>query len=250
MMSEQKKPSPHTQAVASMFAAYGQAADYQRMAVYVKMLKDFPVGLVEKAVDKVLLENKFLPSISEFVAACNSLVETVDDSRRIKSWDEAWKEIQKQMQDAFIYQKPVFSTPEIAQAVQAFGWIPLCETLVEDMPTVRAQVRRFYEDACARSREKRSNARVLGISEEPAIEAKPAAAELDDADAVFARAYELLYGKEQNSPAKAIEMPRQDKYTPDDKKRQEGANPFVREAIKRLANGMNLDQRNGEAKNG
>ena len=36
-----------------------------------------------------------------------------------------------------------------------FGWMNLCTALVEDMPTIHAQVRRIYEDICDRTEEQR-----------------------------------------------------------------------------------------------
>ena len=242
MIQQQNKPSPHMQAIATLFAAFGQAGDYQRMAVYGKMLKQFPPELLTAAVNKALLESKFLPSISEIADACEKLLEAVDDSVRVKSWDEAWAEIQKQMQDAFVYKKPVFSTPEIEQAAMAFGWIALCETQTADLPTVRAQVRRFYEDACARSKERKNNAKVLGKLVVEAVKSEPEAEQLDE----FEKAYRLLYGSGQKSPVTALKTSEQGKYTNENKNRQKTANPSAREAIKRIAGGMNLSDRNGD----
>ena len=75
------------------------------------------------------------------------------------------------MHDAFVYKKPVFSTPEIESAVNSFGWIALCTSLEKDMPIVRAQVRQFYENACKRKAEADMNGYVLGTKPEGFIQA-------------------------------------------------------------------------------
>lgn len=46
-------------------------------------------------------------------------------------------------------------------AVNRFGWRTLQETLAEDMPTVRAQVRRMYDDICRYSKEHGTSQYVL-----------------------------------------------------------------------------------------
>lgn len=92
-----------TQIIGMLFGAYGQSNDSQRQAIYSKMLADIPNPVLKKAVKKIILENKFVPTVSEIVAAAKNLIETVDESKRVKSWMEAWAEIQKQMQEAFVY---------------------------------------------------------------------------------------------------------------------------------------------------
>lgn len=165
--------------IATLFGAYGQAVDGQRPSIYVKMLKDIPVNVLERACQKIILENKFLPSIAEVVEASRSLVGTADDDSRIREWDEAWAEIERAMQATPWGQYPTFSRPEIAQAVASFGWHDLQLTLAEDMPTVRAQVRRMYEDVCRRTKERGSNEYILGKSKtgllQPAAKIEPRA---------------------------------------------------------------------------
>lgn len=165
--------------IATLFGAYGQAVDGQRPSIYVKMLKDIPVNVLERACQKIILENKFLPSIAEVVEASRSLVGTADDDSRIREWDEAWAEIERAMQATPWGQYPTFSRPEIAQAVASFGWHDLQMTLAEDMPTVRAQVRRMYEDVCKRTKERGSNEYILGKSKtgllQPAEKIEPRA---------------------------------------------------------------------------
>nr|DAR29288.1 MAG TPA: replisome organizer protein [Caudoviricetes sp.] len=165
--------------IATLFGAYGQAVDGQRPSIYVKMLKDIPVNVLERACQKIILENKFLPSIAEIVEASRSLVGTADDDSRIREWNEAWSEIERAMQATPWGEYPTFSRPEIAQAVASFGWHDLQMTLAEDMPTVRAQVRRMYEDVCKRTKERGSNEYILGKSKtgllQPAAKIEPRA---------------------------------------------------------------------------
>ena len=162
-----------------MFGTYGQANDGKRLAAYITVLEDIPNDILMSACKKIMLENKFLPSIAEIVEASRSLVGTADDDSRIREWDEAWAEIERAMQATPWGQYPAFSRPEIAQAVASFGWHDLQMTLAEDMPTVRAQVRRMYEDVCKRTKERGSNEYVLGRNKtgllQPAAKIEPRA---------------------------------------------------------------------------
>lgn len=153
-----------TQIISMLFGAYGQGGDENRIAIYSKILESIPTEVLSKTVKKLVLESKFLPAISEVVEAAESLIGSVDDSRRIKEWGEAWGEIDRALMRTSWDESPTFSTPEITEAVKSYGWRTLQSSLAEQMPTVRAQMRRIYEDICKRSVEQRRNNYVLGES--------------------------------------------------------------------------------------
>lgn len=143
-----------------LFGAFGQVADEDRQLIYVADLEDFPAELVGVACKKLRYEAKFLPTISEIVDACKSLVAT-SSGKKLPSWLEAQHEIEKQMLDAGIYKKPAFSCKEIEQAVKAYGWLNICMANTSSMSTVWAQVRKLYEQACKYQREDATNRYVL-----------------------------------------------------------------------------------------
>lgn len=145
-----------------MFGAYGVAKDVDRQLIYTEVLSEFPADVVNIACNKLLLESKFVPSVAEVVSAIESLLGTADDSQRIRTWDEAWGEIEKEMKrTAGNGYKPHFSRPEIERAAYNFGWNALCCTLAKDMPIVRAQLRRMYDDACKGCKEQSHNKYLL-----------------------------------------------------------------------------------------
>lgn len=151
-----------TQIIGMLFGAYGQANDAQRQAIYASLLKDIPNEVLSKAVKKLLVENKFLPAIAEIVAAAESLMGSVDDTKRVREWDEAWAEIEKAMFATPSGKTPTFSRPEITEAVNNYHWSNLVESLAVNMPTVRAQLRDMYKMACKRAVERAHNEYVLG----------------------------------------------------------------------------------------
>lgn len=165
-------------AVRLLFMAYPQAAKSEdTMKVYATMLDDVPAGLLNKTIKKCICEQKFLPSIAEIREAAMSLMGTVDPSRKVKNWQEAQAEISKGLsrtwfvgclgEVAFDHPDfgkpcdPMWSTPEIKAAVDSYGLDNLNRVLEEDMPTVWAQLRRAYEQACQRKDEAMVNSYVL-----------------------------------------------------------------------------------------
>lgn len=157
-MSDAEKTQ--TVIISTLFGAFGQAGDKNRIKIYLKALGDVPAVLLEKACKKLMLESKFLPSIAEIVEVSRELIGEAEESRRVKPWGEAWAEIERAMYSTPWGKRPTFSTPEIAQAAFGYGWDALQTSLAADMPTVRAQVRRMYDDAC-KGNKARANSRYV-----------------------------------------------------------------------------------------
>ena len=157
----------HTQAITLLFGAYGQGADKQRIAIYCKVLKDVPEELLMSVVQKTMLENKFLPSIAELVEACKSITSTLSGKKLVPDWGEAWAEIEKAMLRTPWGKKPEFSHVAIEEAVNQYGWTALQTCLASEFSTVRAQVRRIYDESAKRYVERRANEALL--SQNPAL---------------------------------------------------------------------------------
>lgn len=158
MIDEKSKKA---KAITMLFGSYGQGSDAERMAIYVEMLADIPADVLDKVCKKAVYESKYLPSIAELVQSANNFIGEMA-GQTILPWDEAWKEIEKEMHDTFVYGKPKFSRPEIEKAVKAFGWQELCEVTIKELPIVRAQLRDMYNGICEQSRRSKINSYVLG----------------------------------------------------------------------------------------
>lgn len=147
-------------AVTVMFAAYGQSKDTERIKIYCRMLKDVPKDMLVSVVQKAMLEYKYLPSIAELAEACRSLDETVNGAE-VPSWGDAWREIERAMQATPWGHSPKFSSEVIADTVRQYGWHSLQTCLADDINTVRAQIRRMYDDNTRRYYERKKNTEVL-----------------------------------------------------------------------------------------
>ena len=163
--------------ITNFFALYGQAGDGERIAAYVRMFRDIPEEFLQMACDQQALRSKFLPSVAELVEGMRSLIGTVDDTRRVKPWNEAQREIQKGITMTWfhgclgepvpdeLYGKscdPKWSTPEVKAAVDSYGFDNIGKVLESEMPIVWSQLRKAYESACERKQERTANRYALG----------------------------------------------------------------------------------------
>lgn len=151
-----------SQVISILFGAYGQAGDTNRQAIYCQFCKDIPPALLEAGVKKLIVEQKFLPTVSEIVDTCKEIVSAADETVRIKGWDEAWGEIERALYATPWGKTPTFSAPEIADVVNRFGWRNLQVCQSSEYSTIRAQIRDMYKAICERSKKQGSNAYALG----------------------------------------------------------------------------------------
>lgn len=149
-------------AVAPLQLAYNASLDDARLRLYVEMLSDIPPSILETAVKKLIMTNKFLPSIAEIREVAYGIKDTISGTAAPDE-SEAWGEVIKAIWSVGYYGKPKFSHEAITTAVNNIGWQDICMTPNEGMNTLRAQFRRAYQLAAQRQKDNRDNA-VLGIN--------------------------------------------------------------------------------------
>lgn len=149
-------------AVAPLQLAYNASLDDARLRLYVEMLSDIPPSILETAVKKLIMTNKFLPSIAEIREVAYG-IKGIISGTAAPDESEAWGEVAKAIRSVGYYGKPKFSHEAITTAVNNIGWQDICMTTNDGMNTLRAQFRRAYQLAAQRQNDNRDNA-VLGIS--------------------------------------------------------------------------------------
>lgn len=151
-----------TKAIAPLQLAFKGALEKDRLQFYVMMLSDIPPQILEVAVKKLIMTNKFLPSIAEIRKTAYGIKGTISGTAAPDE-SEAWGEVVKAIQSVGYYGKPKFSHEAITAAVNNIGWQDICTTPNEGTNTLRSQFRRAYQLAAQRQKDNRDNA-VLGIS--------------------------------------------------------------------------------------
>lgn len=135
--------------------------DKEGLTMYLLMLYDVSAGELIVAMQEIARHSKFYPSVSEILDTIEALRGVVDPSRRVPSADEAWYEVTRQMQEAFPYKAPRFSTPEIAATVRNMGWRMICMTPTRDMNIVRAHFRDIYQNMLRRAQGEKETRAIL-----------------------------------------------------------------------------------------
>lgn len=151
-----------TKAIAPLQLAFKGALEKDRLQFYVMMLSDIPPQILEVAVKKLIMTNKFLPSIAEIRETAYGIKGTISGTAAPDE-SEAWGEVIKVIRSVGYYGKPKFSHEAITVAVNNIGWQDICMTMNDGMNTLRSQFRRAYQLAAERQKDNRDNA-VLGIS--------------------------------------------------------------------------------------
>ena len=120
-------------------AAYPSAnISNETIEIYTKFLSDLSFEMGQAVALQLISSSKWFPSIAELRQA---VVKMLPDE--IPSAEQAWSEVEQAFHSFGSYNSPVFSSPVIAQAVQAMGWRNLC---LSDNPVAdRAHFFKIYE---------------------------------------------------------------------------------------------------------
>ncbi len=137
--------------VAVLIAAFpGTRAGDETSAVYEGMLLDLDATVANAAVAQlVATKPAFMPSIAEIRERCASLT-----TGEIRAGGEGWGSVQKAIKRAGRYRVPgqdfTFVDPVVAEAVDAMGWVELCDS--ENATADRARFIELYDHLATRAR--------------------------------------------------------------------------------------------------
>jgi hypothetical protein len=131
-----------------LFAAYPNTkAEDETIAVYLRGLKNMNITVEELqvVVDQAIATERFLPPISVLREIHRSLTANLNQM----DGEEAWGLVQSEIRRIGSWGTPRFEDERTAKAVQAMGWLNLCQS---DAPGVeRAQFMRIYNSMAQRA---------------------------------------------------------------------------------------------------
>lgn len=123
-----------------------------RVQVWTDMFSDIDAGYVRAALQQ-LSGREFFPPLGVIRDRALDLERSASGVAAAPGWEPAWDEIWRSVRLDGRYAQPpdeAWSHPVVAELVAAFGWQILCDTLTEDLPTVRAQFRDMHGQIVAR----------------------------------------------------------------------------------------------------
>lgn len=115
----------------------------ETVKVYVSMLKDIPLTVLEPAIQQAMAESEFLPTIARIREKAIALTQPAHVSSL-----EAWGVVKKAMEQVGFYRYPQFEDPLVTKAVECIGWQTLCSS--ENEPADRAHFSKVYESLVRR----------------------------------------------------------------------------------------------------
>lgn len=120
---------------------YGKDIRVDLVEVWAEFMRDITAAEGVEAMRTHVAESRFFPTVADIrQAVAQKRVGAVDIAR-------AWAEVRRAISFYGRNKSPVFSHPAIESAVNALGWVELCNSLEEDMPTIRAQFERYHKAA-------------------------------------------------------------------------------------------------------
>ncbi len=129
-----------------LFAAYPNTqVGEQTIIVFLRNLSDIPVEELQVVVDQAIATERFLPG----VAVLRDMWHALTTNPNQMDGEEAWGLVQAEIRRIGSWGTPAFSDERTAKAVQAMGWLNLCQS---DAPGVeRAQFMRIYNSMAQRA---------------------------------------------------------------------------------------------------
>lgn len=133
-------PSEATRLAGMLKAAHPrQDIDEATLAIYAAFLADLDRDAGERAVREAIATIKFFPSIAEIRdLAMRGAIDAPPEHA-------AWNEVMRAVRLDGRYRTPKWSHRAIAAAINAIGWVSLCDS--ENLEADRAHFLRLYRDA-------------------------------------------------------------------------------------------------------
>lgn len=122
----------------------------QTVGLYVEMLADLDVGLLNAAVHQHIAESEWFPSVA---ALRNKVVELQQMTRQNQDWGAAWGVVMDAANrlgyDEVMQQglENVFVDPLTLSVVKQIRWREICYADLDTLNTLRAQFRDMYQAA-------------------------------------------------------------------------------------------------------
>jgi hypothetical protein len=132
----------------------------EQAALYDRKLMDIPDEILYRAVDALVNEMEFLPTIAEIRKRSRSLY---SQAVGIISHDasEGWGEVVKAISHVGMNRFPEFSDPITAEVVRLMGWKDICLSPADSTSILRSQFLKMYAQRAERKTEEKKNMSIL-----------------------------------------------------------------------------------------
>lgn len=141
-LNNSKNPSPQTIAIGMLKAAWPKFTDDQAR-LYLLMTKDIPAPVLVKAIEALIKESPFLPTVAEIRSRAEALYKAAQ-GREPPDAGRGWGEVVREISHTGYYGKPHFSDPVAAEVVRRMGWKEICASPADETGVLRGQFLKMY----------------------------------------------------------------------------------------------------------
>lgn len=154
-----KIPSPQTVAIGMLKAAWPKFTD-QQARLYLLMTKDIPEPILVKAIEALIKESAFLPTVAEIRSRAEALYKAAQGAEPPDA-GRGWGEVVREISRTGYYGKPKISDPVAAEVVRRMGWKEICSAPADETGVLRGQFLKMYAMLQESRREERHNRALL-----------------------------------------------------------------------------------------
>lgn len=154
-------------AISPLQLAYKSVLDKDMLQFYVEMLANERLNplVLSKAVQKLILSNKFLPTIAEIVTQYKEL-EGYIKAKEAKSPLDAWDEVQRVI-GGYGYEHGLNQIKDAtAKKVASVMWRDLCYGSIDSVSVRRGQFLKLYTQEIEKTEQDKANAKLIADTPE------------------------------------------------------------------------------------
>lgn len=154
-----RTPSPQTIAIGMLKAAWPKFTD-QQARLYLLMTKDIPEPVLVKAIEALIKESAFLPTVAEIRSRAAALYNSAQ-GKEPPDAGRGWGEVVREISRTGYYGKPQIRDPVAAEVVRRMGWKEICASPADQTGVLRGQFLKMYAMLQESRREEHNNRALL-----------------------------------------------------------------------------------------
>lgn len=152
-------PSPKITAIGMLRAAWPKFTDEQAR-LYLLMTKDIPEPILVKAIEALIKESVFLPTVAEIRSRAEALYKAAQGDEPPDA-GRGWGEVVREISRTGYYGKPKIRDPTAEEVVRRMGWKEICSSSADETGVLRGQFMKMYAMLQESRREERHNMALL-----------------------------------------------------------------------------------------
>lgn len=135
-------PSPKAIAIGMLRAAWPKFTTEQAR-LYLLMTKDIPEPVLVKAIEALIKESPFLPTVAEIRSRAEALYKAAQGAEPPDA-GRGWGEVVREISRTGCYGKPKIKDPTAAEVVRRMGWKEICASPANETGVIRGQFLKMY----------------------------------------------------------------------------------------------------------